>query len=68
MIFDTKQNKGMRCKFLQEPNPTKVELSRNTSLFTVFEKSIELYYKEFSHVSINIMLADSAGNLIEIQN
>ena len=32
-------------------------------LFTVFERSIELYYKEMNVSVKDIMLADSAGNM-----
>lgn len=69
MVLDTKQNKGIRRKYLPEPNPTKVELEKDSSLVTVFEKSIELYYKEMPNVSVSdVMLADSAGNIIDIKD
>ena len=69
MIYDPRKNKGVRRKFLPEPNPTKVDMLKDSTIFDVFQKSIELYYKEFSDVKINdVMLADSVGNMIHVDD
>ena len=68
-MYDNSKNKGVRRKFLPEPNPTKVEMDKKSTICNVYEKSIDLYYKQFSTISVNdVMLADSAGNIIEISN
>ncbi len=68
MVYDRKKEKGVRRKSLPEPNSTKVPLPRDATIFDVFEKAIQLYYKHYSDVSFNdITLADSAGNPIEIE-
>ena len=44
-------------------------MSKHSSIFEVFTKSIKLYYREFSDVTVNnIMLADSSGNIIDIDD
>ena len=67
MIYDVRKRKGVRRKSFPEPNPTKIELLKDSGLFDVFEKTIEMYYKGFPQVTLNdVMLADSAGNALEI--
>ena len=69
MVFDCKKKKGVRRKFLPELNPTKVEMPKDSTIFDVFEKAIQLYYKEYKDVSYSdVMLADSAGNVITIED
>ena len=64
MVYDNKKGKGVRKKFLPEPNPVKIELLKDSTIFDVFQKSIELFYSGFN-VSVNdVMLADSTGNQI----
>ena len=69
MIFDQKQNKGVRRKYLPEPNPARVMLSKDSDITTVLQKAIDYFYKDFSPISTtDILLADSSGNKIEISN
>ena len=69
MIFDRKQNKGVRRKYLPEPNPARVMLSKDSDITTVLQKAIDYFYKDFSPISTtDILLADSSGNKIEISN
>ncbi len=42
---------------------------KESSIFDVFQKSIKLYYRDFPQVTLNdVMLADSAGNVISIED
>ena len=69
MLYDERKKKGIRQKCLPEPNLTKIEMSKHSSIFEVFTKSIKLYYREFSDVTVNnIMVADCSGNIIDIDN
>ena len=69
MIFDSKKKKGIRRKLLPKPNPTKVEMPKDSSIFEVFQKAVQLYYKEFSNITFNdVILADSSGNPIDIED
>ena len=69
MVYDPRKGRGIRKKHLPEPNPTKVELSRRSTIFEVFNKAIELYYKGLSEVTVNdVSLADSTGKEIAVEN
>ncbi len=69
MVYDEKKKKGVRRKFLPEPNPTRVDMPNDSTIFDVFEKAVELYYKEYTNITINdVILADSAGNPIDIED
>lgn len=61
------KDKGIRRKFLPEPNPTRVEFTKGSSILSVFEKSVNLFYKDFPRITANdVMLANSSGNRIEV--
>ena len=65
MVYDEKKGKGIRRKFLPEPNPTTIDFNKDGTLHTICEKAIELFYKEFKSVSTDdIKIADSSGNVI----
>ena len=66
MIFDRRQNKGVRRKYLPEPNPARVMLSKNSDIRTVLPKAIDYFYKDFPPISTTDILL--AGNKIEISN
>ena len=51
MLFDEKRKKGVRRKCLPEPNPTKIVIKKDASLSDVFDRAIELYYKDFSGIT-----------------
>ena len=44
MLYDNVLKRGVRKKY---PNPQKVELPRDASLQSVFDKAKELYFEEF---------------------
>ena len=70
MVYDSKLKKGVRKRYLAEPNPQKVELPRNATLSDVFCKAKYLFFDEVDpEVDINsFCLADSAGILIPIED
>ena len=63
------RGKVFDARSLLELNPTKMELLKDSSLFNVFQKTIEMYYKGFGQVTLNdVMLADSAESALEIDD
>ena len=66
MIFEPNLQKGVKKDWLAKPNPRKVELARNSSLQTVFERCKEIYFSSGCAVE-NLQLADSSGMIIEVQ-
>lgn len=66
MIFNANKQKGIRKKSLPEPNPVRVEMKKDSSIFDVFEKAIELYYQEFNITINDVILADSTGGAIPL--
>ena len=68
MVYDNELKRGIRKKYLPEPNPQKIELARNATLIDVFKKAKELYFNE-ADVSTDCMsLVDSGGVLIPVQD
>ena len=68
-MYDPYLERGVRKKLLPEPNPTRVELPKNASLGTVFDKAKEIYFKdEPVDEDISYRLADSNGVTILIEN
>ena len=55
-------------KYLPEPNPTKVELSRDTSYSDLLEVAKSHYFTEFEPDHDNLCLADSMGMPIVVAN
>ena len=69
MVYDARKGRGVRKKHHPKPNPTKVELSKRSTIFDVFNKAIQLYYKGRSEVIVNdVSLADSTGKEIAVEN
>ena len=66
MVYDKELNRGIRKKYLPEPNPQRVELARNATLSDVFQKAKELYFSEVETNTDSMSLADSGGILIPI--
>ena len=67
MQFDTRQCKGVKRKWLPEPNPRKVEMPRKASLMNVFERAKEIYFHEECDVH-DMQLADSSGMMIQVDD
>lgn len=68
MIYDEELNRGVRKKYLPEPNPQKVELARDASLTAVFEKAKQLFFEEVEVNAESMCLADSGGVLIPVED
>ena len=68
MIFDPEKKRGVRKKFLLEPNPCKVELKSTSTLPMILEKAKELFFSEYTVEDDNIMICDSSGFQIEVEN
>ncbi|XP_019859118.1 PREDICTED: uncharacterized protein LOC109587313 isoform X1 [Amphimedon queenslandica] len=65
MVYDVKKGKGIRRKFLPEPNPTQVEFNKSDTLLAVCEKAIDLYYREFDITMSDVFICDSSGVIVE---
>ena len=65
MVYDVKKGKGIRRKFLPEPNPTQVEFNKNDTLLAVCEKAIDLYYREFDITMSDVFICDPSGVIVE---
>ena len=68
MVFDRELNRGVRKKYVSEPNPQKVELQRDSTLPAVLEKAKELYFKDMHPQLDALSLCDSSGVLIPVQD
>ena len=68
MIYGEELNRGVRKKYLPEPNPLKVELARDASLTAVFEKAKQLFFEEVEVNAESMCLADSGGVLIPVED
>ena len=68
MLYDHELNRGVRKKFLPEPNPQKIELPINATLTMVFEKAKQLYFEDMEPEIDALSLCDSTGILIPVQD
>ena len=68
MVYDSELNRGVRKKYLPEPNPQRVELPRDASLRAVFEKAKHLFFEDFEVELGAMCLADSGGVLLPIED
>ena len=60
-MYDCNLRRGIRKKYLAEPNPTKVELSRETKYDDVLQIAKRMYFVDFDESCDSLSLADSAG-------
>ena len=65
MIYDSQCSRGVKKRCLPEPNPRKVELSRNSTLQDIYEKAKQLYFTPGTNFA-DLKLGDSSGMVIEV--
>ena len=68
MLFDSSLKRGVRKKYLPEPNPRRVELARNSTLNAVFEKAKGLFFEDFDVDIRDMCLADSGGIILSVDD
>lgn len=68
MIYDQELGRGIRKKYLPEPNPAKVEISRDACYTDLLEVAKSRYFMEFEPELDNLGLADSIGMPIAVAN
>lgn len=68
MIYDHELKRGVRKKFLPEPNPQKIELPKSSNLSIVLEKAKQLYFEQMEPKLESLCLCDSAGILTPVQD
>ena len=68
MIYDPMLKKGVKKKVLPEPNPTRVELPKLSTLQAVFSKATELYFSDLDDEidKFILSLSDSSGIPIHV--
>ena len=59
MVYDDVSGKGIRKRYLPDPNPSKVEMKKNSSLKELYSNAHELYFKEIDVDEYR--LGDSSG-------
>ena len=66
MIFDHTAGKGIKKKWIPQPNPRKVEMARRSSLQDVLKKAKDIYFYDHCDYS-SLRLADTNGIMIEVE-
>lgn len=66
MIYDPILCRGVRKKYLHDPNPTKVELKRESSYEEVLNMAVSLYFEAYDPSLDKLSLADSNGMPIQV--
>ena len=67
-MYDEEVNRGICKKYLPEPNPAKIEISKNTSYSDLLEVAKSRYFSEFQPEAFQLSLADSTGMPIMVAN
>ena len=67
-MYDPDLKRGIRKKYLPEPNPQKVELPRCAWLHDILEKAKQLYFNDVEGESASLTLAHSTGILIPVED
>ena len=65
MLFSMENGRGIKKKTLPQPNPRKVEFSRQSTLEDIFAKANTLYFENKAS-SEDMHLAHSNGYLMDI--
>ena len=68
MIYDPSQERGVRKKFLPEPNPTKIDVPISSSFQFMQAKAKELYFAEYETKAEDLILSDSSGIPMQISS
>ena len=66
MIYDPILGRGVRKRFLHEPNPTKVEMMRSSSYEDVLKIAASLFFEVYDPSLDSLSLADSSGMPIHV--
>ncbi len=66
MVYDQNLSRGVRKKYLPDPNPTKVELAKGTKYTDILKMAKSLFFVEFDPTLDTLSLADSSGVPIQI--
>ena len=68
MVYDKDLKRGVRKRYLSEPNPQKVEFTRDAPLMEIFQRAKQLFFSEVETDLDSMCLADSGGILIPVRN
>ena len=66
MIYDEVVHRGIRKKYLPEPNPAKIEISTSAGYNDLLEVAKLKYFSEFQPELDKLSLADSTGMPITV--
>lgn len=68
MVYDPILRRGVRKKYLPDPNPTKIELSKDAKYGDILQMAISLFFEEFEPTKDTLSLADSSGVPIQLSD
>ena len=68
MVFDPIVGRGVRKRYLHEPNPTKVEMRRDSSYNKVLKMAVSIFFELYNPELDSLSLADSNGVTINISS
>ena len=61
MVYDPILGRGVRKRYLHEPNPTKVEMKRDSSYDDVLKMAVSIFFELYNPELDSLSLADSNG-------
>ena len=65
-MYDPILGRGVRKRYLHEPNPTRVELKRGSSYEDLLKMAVSLFFEDYDPSLDNLSLADSNGMPIQV--
>ena len=66
MVYDNDSSKGICKKNLPEPNPIKIEISKECTLKELYAKAYEMFFNNINTTIDDLMLGDSSDTPITI--
>ncbi len=66
MIYDSVTGKGVKKRYIGNPNPRKLEMLRRSTMAQLLQKGIDIYFDKWDISLSDVQLADSDGILIEL--
>jgi len=68
MVYYPILQRGVRKKYLPDPNPTKIELPKDVKYEDILQMAISLFFEEFEPTKNTLSLADSSGVPIQLSD
>ena len=68
MVYDPILGRGIRKRYLHEPNPTKVEMKRDSSYEDVLKMAVSIFFELYNPELDSLSLADSNGVTVNVSS